>query len=94
MDTERIIDHSVRVTVEERIAELWRWRQWTRRQPNAAFWSPLRIEYETELRVLVRLLRAARKASRTAVERADPISAAKASEDAYHRLGYHQWQAS
>ena len=46
--------------LEDRISELWRYRQWCRQQPDAAFWSPLRLQYEVELRALIHVARLAR----------------------------------
>jgi hypothetical protein len=74
-------DYYLRVIVEERIAELWRWRSWYRRN-RGALWTDLRSEHTAELRALVRLLRQARKAATP-----DPVDAYKAG------LDYHDWQA-
>lgn len=71
--------HAYLVVVEERIWELWRYRQWCRRQPDSAWWTPLRLEYESELRALVRLARKARALAMPAVESLDEMTTAKAS---------------
>lgn len=62
-------------TVEQRIRELWTYRQWCRRQRNSALWTPLRIEYDQELRALVGLLRRSRAAAAPIVEREDDFYA-------------------
>lgn len=74
-------DHALRVVIDQRITTLWQYRQWCRRQPNSATWGPFRVEYETELRSLLRLVRAARRLSAPLVERADPVTEAAAYED-------------
>lgn len=66
-----------RNAVDEEIRELWCYRQWYRRQLNAAHWSPLRIENDIKLRALVHVARKARALSRPLVERQDPLTLAK-----------------
>lgn len=78
-----LLGHATRLVLQERIAELLRYRQWCRRQPNAAHWSPLRIEYEAELRALVRLARRARDLSRPAIASAEAQTKALALGDHY-----------
>jgi hypothetical protein len=70
-----------RLAIEQRIATLLEWRRWYRTN-RWADWSDLRREHTAELRALVRLARAARKAATP-----DPIDAYKAG------LDYHGWQA-
>lgn len=83
MDQSIITAHATVAVLHDRIAELWRWRQWCRCQPNAAHWSPLRIEYETELRALVSLARRARDLSLPAIESFDAQAKALADGDFY-----------
>jgi hypothetical protein len=61
-----------RLVIEQRIATLLEWRRWYRAN-RWADWSDLRREHTAELRSLVRLARAARKA-----ETPDPIDTYKA----------------
>ncbi len=63
-----------RVVIEERVAELWRWRRWYR-EHRWAEWSDLRRENYVLLRELVKLAREARKVE------ADPVTLAKGYED-------------
>lgn len=77
--TERgIVAHATLATIEQRITELWRYRQWCRRRPNAAEWSPLRHEYEVELRSLVGVLRRSRAMAAATIEREDALTRSKA----------------
>ena len=64
-----------RTAIEERIAELLRYRSWYRLTPWAATWSDLRRDNDTELRALLRIARKARRAERA--EGRDPITQAK-----------------
>jgi hypothetical protein len=57
---------AIAVTVEARIAVLWRQRQRDRRQ---ATWTPARHDRETELRALLAVRRTGRRLARQAVER-------------------------
>lgn len=50
---------SYRIVVDERIAELLRYRRWYRQHPYTVDW-PSRQEHAAELRALVRLARSAR----------------------------------
>ena len=68
-------DHVLRVMVEERIAELWRYRRWYRTH-RWADWSELRREHDIELRALVRLVRRAR-----ALAAPDPLTLSKGYDD-------------
>lgn len=77
MDQESILAHAYLAVVDERIHELWVYRQWCRKQRDAAHWSPLRVEYDAELRALVKLAKKARDLARPAIERADPVTLAK-----------------
>lgn len=63
--------------VLERIFALRRYEQWCRRQPNAAFWSPLRLEYRAECLALLRLARPARREARLMDDANDPLTLAK-----------------
>ena len=56
-----------RTAIEERIAELLRYRQWYRLTPWAATWSDLRRDNDAELRALLRIARAVRRATRQPV---------------------------
>ena len=79
MDPEVIQAHAYRVVVDDRIAELWRYRRWWRRYRWAEY--PLRRhEMDVELRALVRLARKARDLSRPALERADAITVAQSQD--------------
>lgn len=80
--------HAVAATVEARISELLAQRQ--RDRLWRADWTPARHRREDELRALVRLVRCGRRLARRAVERADPVTSAKA----YAELGYHGAQAA
>ena len=72
-----------RIAVEQRIADLWRYRTWWRAHRWAEY--PLqRQETDVELRALVRLARRARKAARRAQEN---------HENASRRL-YEEWTES
>lgn len=56
-------DHELRLAVDERIAELRRWRRWlVDRQWTG--WRDLDAEYRAELIALLKLRHAARKRSR------------------------------
>lgn len=64
-DLMNVEDACYRIAIEQRIAELWRYRQWWR----ANRWAehPLRRqETDIELRALVRLARAARRGAAAA----------------------------
>lgn len=67
--------------VHDRISELLRYRQWCRSQANAALWTPLRFEYEAELRALLKLAREARRQAAREAERRDAMTQAKALMD-------------
>ncbi len=84
-DTAR--DHALRVIVEERIAELLRYRAWYRAN-RWADWTLERTEHAVELWALVRLARQARKMAGTA---RDPIDAYRAGAE--RGVGYHDVQA-
>ena len=74
-----------RIAIEERIAELIRFRSWYRQSPWTAMWSDLRRDNDTELRALIRIARKARRAERLDEQR-DPLTAGKGwteSERAY-----------
>lgn len=75
-------DHALRVVIEERIADLWRYRRWYRARPDWAAFSGMAAAHTTELRALIRLLRAAR---RLAAAAPDPMTLAG---------GYAEWQES
>ena len=53
--------HVTEAVVLERIAELWRFRAWYRRQVHQDYWLDLAIRNDQELRALVRLVRKARR---------------------------------
>jgi len=57
-----------REAIEERIAELWRYRQWWR-DNRWADWPIIRFQTDHELRSLVHLARAVRKAERARLKR-------------------------
>ena len=80
MDPEVITAHAYRVVIDDRIAQLWRYRRWWRTHRWAE--HPLRRqEMDVELRALVRLARKARDLSRPALERLDAVTMAQAEED-------------
>lgn len=90
----RVTDQAYRVALEERIAELWRWRTWYRQQRNSAHWSPLRHQHTDELRALVRIARSARRIARPIAARLDPIDlAAAAAPVADFRGDHHVYPA-
>ena len=62
------LDLAYRLTVEDRIATLRRYRRWCRAQPNPAVYADLAAEYTAELRSLLALKRLARSVARTARE--------------------------
>lgn len=66
-----------RLAVERRIAELWQYREWYR--THRGWIIQQRVDDMTELRILVRLAREARRAARRAEEHRD--NAAKAWAD-------------
>ena len=81
-----IYSHALAVTVEERIIELLKYRQWYRANPWARgpVWHEFYTEDRIELRALIRLARKARRA-------AEPV---EAQQDAIARaMSYHDWQA-
>ena len=80
--TDSTTSHALAVTIEERIKMLRRQRALYRKSPHRAEWSLPRIEAETELRALVRLVRQSRR-----------IAKAASSDRIYHELGYHQAQS-
>jgi hypothetical protein len=55
--------HMTETILLERIAELWRFRDWYRRQPNWSWWSDLAARNRVELRALVKVARRARRLS-------------------------------
>lgn len=72
VDNEVIRAHAYRAVLDDRIAELWRYRAWWRSHRWAE--HPLRrIETDIELRALVRLARKARDLARPAVREAVSI---------------------
>jgi hypothetical protein len=52
--------HMTETILLERIAELWRFRSWYRRQPRWDVWSDLAVRHDIELRALVRIARKSR----------------------------------
>jgi hypothetical protein len=64
-------DHALRVAVTERVVELLAYRRWYR-QNRWAEWSDMRIQHETELRALLRVVRLAKRAAETTVVDAEP----------------------
>lgn len=98
--TTALEDHACRVVLEERIRELWGRRAWYAR--HNGWIVAQRVEDTAELRILVRLARAARRVSQPAVERLDPITVAQGADDwagdhpgEYPAgVGYHDWQAA
>lgn len=76
----RTIDQAHRVVIEERIAELWRWRSWYRARAHTLTW-PVRYDNAIELRALVRVARTARRMARGAAA-GQPRG-----------VSYHDWQA-
>lgn len=80
-----IEDHAIACRVLERIGELRRYEQWCRQQPNSAFWNPLRLEYRTELRSLLKVVRAARRTARAIADANDPMTLAAGDHFRYAR---------
>lgn len=80
MDTSTATDHATTIVLTEAIAERLRWRNWYRAHPWTLDW-PSRWANEVQLRELVRVGRLARRVSREAADRHDPVTAAKAAED-------------
>ena len=97
MEQRTIEAHALTVVVDERIAELWAYRRWVRHQPNAAFWSPLRVEYELELRALLRLRRKARALAAPAIPDVYDAEGTLIPRGEYpdpEVLSYHDWQTA
>jgi hypothetical protein len=69
-------DHALRVVIEERIAELLRWRRWYRARPDWASFMGLAQQHAAELRALLRLRRVARRLAAP-----DPLTQAKGYAD-------------
>ena len=65
--------HALQVVMEQRVAELLRYRRWWRAN-RWADWPELRTQNDAELRALVKLMRRARRIAATAY---DPITMAK-----------------
>ena len=82
MSSDRAIEaQAIAVALEARIHQLIEQRAWDRRWMRAD-WTPARHARETELRALLAVHRTGRRLARAAVERADPVTAAKAYD--YH----------
>jgi hypothetical protein len=81
--TERDVDRIARAHVTEslvldRIAELWRFRAWYRRQVRWDMWMDLAIRNDHELRALVTLARRARRLTEGTELAPDDMTTAKA----------------
>lgn len=80
MDHRHVEAEAYRATVDDRIAELIRYRTWYRTHRWAMTWPSYR-EHMDELRALLRLARKARVLARPALERLDPMTLAGADND-------------